>query len=110
MLFFYAIITIPDEIGKQLADSEAKCIVTLGLFLPYILQAKSAIPSLASMKVIIIGEPQEGCHTFGEMVRVDSSSANLASSSDPDLKTEEDVILLPYSSGTTGTVVLNFFS
>ncbi|ODN04804.1 4-coumarate--CoA ligase 1 [Orchesella cincta] len=92
----------PFEIGKQLADCEAKCIVTLGLFLPYILQAKSAYPVLASMKVIVIGEPQEGCHTFAEMLRVDSSSAKLASSSDPDLNTEEDVILLPYSSGTTG--------
>ncbi|CAL8109916.1 unnamed protein product [Orchesella dallaii] len=92
----------PFEIGKQLADCQAKCIVTLPLFLPYILQAKSAYPFLASLKVIIIGEPQEGCHTFAEMLRVDSSSANLASSSDPDLNTEEDVILLPYSSGTTG--------
>lgn len=54
------------------------------------------------MKVIIIGEPEEGCHTFGEMLRVDSSSADLASSSDSDLNTEEDVALLAYSSGTTG--------
>lgn len=54
------------------------------------------------MKIIVIGEPQEGCHTFGEMLRVDSSSARLASSTDPDLNTEEDVIVLPYSSGTTG--------
>lgn len=105
MGFFYIFLPCfphADEIGKQLADCGAKCIVTLALFLPLILQAKSSHPVLASMQVITIGEAQEGCHTFGEMLKVDSSSAKLASSSDPDLNTKEDVILLPYSSGTTG--------
>jgi len=93
----------PSEIGSQLKHCEAKCIVTIPLFLPVILEAKKLYPKeLSSAKVIIIGEAQENCHSFFEMLKTNSQGVKLVDSSDPDVNCSDDVAMLPFSSGTTG--------
>lgn len=87
------------EIANQLKDCETKCIVTFPLFVPIVQHVISSTPELAGCQVIVIGEPTEGCHTFSEMLKTDSSSAKLVKGSDID--TQNDTAALLYSSGTT---------
>jgi acyl-coenzyme A synthetase/AMP-(fatty) acid ligase len=93
-----------DEIGKQLKDSETKCIVTFPLFVP-IVQQIIQDPKLSKCKVIVIGEATEGCHTFSEMLKTDSSSVKLLKGSDSNVDLENDTAALLYSSGTTGLAI-----
>ena len=79
-----------EEIAFQLKDSQASAILTIGLFLE---TAKSAAAACGIEEIVVIG-PGEGtpfASLFGEplegQVQVDLT---------------DDVVVLPYSSGTTG--------
>ncbi len=78
--------------------SESKIVVTIPALLPVIRRAVAECPTLKS--VVVVGEAAEGCHTFSEMVKADSSEAEFLKGADID--TKDYVALLPFSSGTTG--------
>ncbi|XP_021965255.1 4-coumarate--CoA ligase 1 isoform X1 [Folsomia candida] len=92
------------EISNQLKDCKTKCVVTFPLFVPLAQQVIAITPELADCKVIVIGgdEAIDGCHSFGEMIKTDSSGVNLAKGSDSNVDLERDTAALLYSSGTTG--------
>jgi acyl-CoA synthetase (AMP-forming)/AMP-acid ligase II len=80
-----------DEVRFQLNDSRATMLITIALFAD---TAKAAVVGTACTDIFIIGDPPEGMESvtslFGspiEQVPVD---------------TAEQVVVLPYSSGTTG--------
>lgn len=89
----------PEEIARQLENSNAKFIVTIGMFLQNIKQACDIYPGIE--KIIIIGgeSTPEGCVSFMDMVKNDDGSLY---GKDKSLDAFEDVAALPYSSGTTG--------
>ncbi len=80
----------PEEIAFQLKDSQATCIITVGVFLD---TAKSAAALAGIDEIVVIGpgDATPFASLFG---------APLASQVPIDLK--EHVAVLPYSSGTTG--------
>eukprot|EP00088_Acartia_fossae_P023689 TRINITY_DN24705_c0_g1_i1.p1 TRINITY_DN24705_c0_g1~~TRINITY_DN24705_c0_g1_i1.p1 ORF type:complete len:606 (-),score=154.85 TRINITY_DN24705_c0_g1_i1:309-2126(-) len=90
----------PEEIARQLQNSQAKYIVTIGLFLQNIKQACDLYPGIE--KIILIGgeETPEGCVTFQDLVKNEDGS--LYDSPDKTCNCHEDIVALPYSSGTTG--------
>src|SRR5579872_2928903 len=90
------------EIANQLKDCETKCIVTFPLFIPIVQQVISNTPELSKVKLINIGEPQEGSHTFFEMIKTDGStqSSKFIKGSTPGYDTENETAALMYSSGT----------
>ncbi|CAG7723148.1 unnamed protein product [Allacma fusca] len=86
------------EITRQLESSGAQGVVTLPDYLEACRAAKTANPKIKS--IVIVGEPHEGCHSYYEMVKADTTGVDFAKGSQMD--TLNDTILLPYSSGTTG--------
>ena len=89
-------IRFSEEIKTQLLDANAKAVVTISLFVPLVRAAMAYLPNLKS--IIVIGEAEAGCHTFGEMVKDDGSAFPQIRLRDP----KTDLAALPYSSGTTG--------
>ncbi|CAG7821495.1 unnamed protein product [Allacma fusca] len=87
----------PDEISKQLLDAEVKAVVTISMFVPLV-KAASASAQISLKNLIVIGEAEEGCHTFMSMVKDDGSAYPKHARRDP----KEEIAALPYSSGTTG--------
>jgi len=83
---------------RQLHDSEAKGVVTIPAFLPIIREYQKSNPNLKH--IIVIGEAHEGCHTYSEIIKMETDGANFLKGSEID--TVDEVALLPYSSGTTG--------
>ncbi|ODM92784.1 4-coumarate--CoA ligase 1 [Orchesella cincta] len=84
------------EIKRQLASSDAKVAITIEHFLNAVRSAKSENPRLSS--IIIIGDAQEGCHTFSEMAKSDTNGIIFSTGENSD--TSETISLLPYSSGS----------
>lgn len=80
------------EIRRQLADSGARFVVTIGLFLETV---AAATPGTAVEKIFILGEPVDGHGSFFELLAADPIDQVIV---DPD----SHVVVLPYSSGTTG--------
>lgn len=99
LLHIYEIV-LAEEIAKQVKDSEAKVIVTITQLAPVAREVQKLCPTLKS--VIVIGEPVEGCHSFFEMIKTNSSGKEFAKGSSFD--TTDEIAFLPYSSGTTGIV------
>ncbi|ODM98593.1 4-coumarate--CoA ligase 1 [Orchesella cincta] len=93
----------PAEIANQVNDSEAKVIITLSQLVPTVREVQKLSSSLKS--IIVIGDTVDGCHSFSEMVKVNSQGVEFAKGSQFD--TTEEIALLPYSSGTTGKYSLN---
>jgi len=88
-----------EEIARQLENSGASYVVTIEMFLQNIKQACDIYGKIK--KIIIIGgtEAPEGCASFAEMiVKDDGSLYGQNRSCDP----HKDIVVLPYSSGTTG--------
>ena len=83
---------------RQIQDSEAKSIVTIPAFLPIVQAYQKSNPNLKH--VVVLGEARDGCHTYSEMIKTDPTGANFLKGSEID--TNEEVALLPFSSGTTG--------
>ncbi len=80
-----------DEVKFQLNDSESKLLVTIGLFLE---TAQSAIEGTAVSEIIIIGDAPEGTTPFTALFGEPIAQVAI----DP----QEQIVVLPYSSGTTG--------
>ena len=83
-----------EEIVHQLKDAAASYIVTIPLFLD---KTKEASSSVGISNVFVIGE-SDACESFSELLNDDGSSFP----EDVLINPKEDVICLPYSSGTTG--------
>ena len=81
-----------DELARQLDDCKARFLLTVPMFLE---NARSAARETGIEEIFVLGEA-DGATPFGELVR--SGDAPPAVRIDP----KEDLVALPYSSGTTG--------
>lgn len=81
-----------DELAKQLIDADAKYLVTIGLFLD---KAKEAAAKSGIQEVFVFGEA-EGATPFADLLSHGDSPPSVS------INPAEDIIVLPYSSGTTG--------
>ena len=80
-----------DEIAKQLRDCSAKCLFTIPAFME---KARAAAAQAGVREIVVFGEA-EGALSFSELI--------LASGPPPVVAVgRDDVVALPYSSGTTG--------
>ena len=80
-----------DEVRFQLNDSQAKMLITIGMFHE---TAKTAIEGTDASEIAIIGDPIEGTIAFTELFGQPIAQVDI----DP----ATQVVVLPYSSGTTG--------
>ncbi len=80
-----------DEVRFQLNDSQARLLVTIGLFYD---TAKAAVEGTNVTDISIIGEPIEGTIAFTELFGPPIAQVEI----DP----ATQIVVLPYSSGTTG--------
>jgi 4-coumarate--CoA ligase len=83
----------PSEVQHQLVDSGASSLVTIPMFVD---TAREAIAGTDVETIWVIGDAPDGTVSFSDLM----SAEPLAEQADVDV--EEDVIVLPYSSGTTG--------
>ena len=81
------------EVKHQLLDSNAGMLVTIPTFVE---TALAAMEGTAAERLIVIGEPPEGATAFSELVAAEPLSEQTP------VDIHEDVMVLPYSSGTTG--------
>ena len=79
------------EIAPQLADSGAKCLFTVAAFLD---KAREAAASAGVREIVVFGEAP-GAVPFAELLAAKGEAPAVA-------VRPEDVVALPYSSGTTG--------
>ncbi len=84
------------EVEHQLKDSEAKVIITTETLYP---AAKAACSKLSGIKIVVIGDKtEEGSFLFKDLLKkYPATSPSL-----PQINLQEDLVALPYSSGTTG--------
>ena len=88
-----------EEIARQLENSGAKYVLTIGLFLQNIRQACEIYGGIEKIIVLGMDEKPEDCLSFIEMLIYDDGSLyDQDRSCDP----YNDIVVLPYSSGTTG--------
>ncbi|KAL6661327.1 hypothetical protein ACP70R_000711 [Stipagrostis hirtigluma subsp. patula] len=80
----------PAEIAKQVAASGATVVVTEPAFV-------GKVRGLGGVAVVATGDGAEGCASFADLVAADESALPEA-----DIDVVNDVVALPYSSGTTG--------
>jgi acyl-CoA synthetase (AMP-forming)/AMP-acid ligase II len=81
-----------EEIAYQLEDSGARYVVTIQLFLE---QARAAAASSEVEEIFVIGEA-DGARSFFELLAADPMVGQV------EIDPATDVVVLPYSSGTTG--------
>ncbi|MGY1723874.1 4-coumarate--CoA ligase family protein [Blastococcus sp. SYSU DS0533] len=82
----------PDEIAFQLKDSGAKILITIGLFLDRATAAAEKSP----VDEIIVLDGAEGHANLFDLLGADAPSVQV------DIDPANDLVTLPYSSGTTG--------
>ena len=82
----------PAELGRQLQDSKATLLVTIP---PFIDNARAAAAGTDVEEIFVFGEA-EGATPFASLMATDGEPPEV--SIDP----KEDLVALPYSSGTTG--------
>lgn len=80
-----------DEVRFQLNDSKSKLLVTIGLFYD---TAKAAVEGTDVTDIVIMGDPIEGTVAFTSLFGQPMAQVDV----DP----ATQVVVLPYSSGTTG--------
>ena len=80
------------ELAKQLRDSGAKYLLTISLFLE---NAKTAVTQ-SSVEEIFTFDPVEGATPFATLLQSDGTLPEI------NINPVEDIVVLPYSSGTTG--------
>ncbi len=83
----------PDEVRFQLEDGDARFLITIALFAE---TARSAAEGTAVEEIFIIGDPVEGTTPFTDLLAADPYNGYAA------VSPRSDVVVLPYSSGTTG--------
>lgn len=81
-----------DELAHQLNDSNAKYLLTISLFLE---NAKTAAAK-SNVEEIFTFDPVDGATPFASLLQSDGKLPDVA------IDPQEDIIVLPYSSGTTG--------
>lgn len=81
-----------EELAKQLQDSGAKYLLTISLFLE---NAKTAV-SQSSVEEIFTFDPVEDATPFATLMQSDGTLPEI------NINPAEDIVVLPYSSGTTG--------
>ncbi|MED6196661.1 4-coumarate--CoA ligase 1 [Stylosanthes scabra] len=82
----------PPEVAKQATASGAKLIITQSTYVDKV----KDLATEKHMKVVCIDSPPQGCLHFSELTEADEGNI-------PAVKiSPEDVVALPYSSGTTG--------
>ncbi|XP_064603559.1 LOW QUALITY PROTEIN: uncharacterized protein LOC135468981 [Liolophura sinensis] len=84
-----------DDLRDHLVDCKARAIATFPQFTPIVQNVRQALPNLKD--VIVFGEA-EGCCPFSSLLSDDGSAFPDRVDIDP----TSDIVLLPYSSGTTG--------
>jgi acyl-CoA synthetase (AMP-forming)/AMP-acid ligase II len=80
------------ELGRQLEDARAKLLVTVAACVP---KAEPAARQAGVREVFVFGEAQ-GATPFDSLIEPDGDPPLVA------IEPREDVVVLPYSSGTTG--------
>ena len=80
-----------EEIRFQILDSDAKLVITIAMFLE---TAQEAIHGTEVTEIVIIGDAPEGTTAFASMFGAPIAQVEVDPSS--------HVVVLPYSSGTTG--------
>ncbi|VVC29373.1 AMP-binding, conserved site,AMP-dependent synthetase/ligase,AMP-binding enzyme, C-terminal domain [Cinara cedri] len=93
----------PYEIAHQLSDSGASGIVTVPELLPKVIEAYKLAKDAGKKSKFIVcvnldGSKQNGTWDFNEMIDQSVDTSILKSSS----RSNSDIVLIPYSSGTTG--------
>jgi acyl-CoA synthetase (AMP-forming)/AMP-acid ligase II len=81
-----------DELAFQLRDSRAKYLLTIPQFLD---RAREAADKVGLEEVFVLGEA-EGATPFTDLLSADGSAPEVH------IDPHEDLVVLPYSSGTTG--------
>jgi acyl-CoA synthetase (AMP-forming)/AMP-acid ligase II len=81
-----------DELTKQLADSNARVLVTVP---PFVDKAKEAAAKTAIDDILVFGVA-EGARPFAELLHAAPTPPRVT------INPRQDVVALPYSSGTTG--------
>lgn len=84
----------PEELAKQLADSSARWLITVSPLLP---TARRAAELAGGIREIFVCDQEPGHRSLTELLATTAPEPDIAV--DP----AEDVAVLPYSSGTTGT-------
>jgi acyl-CoA synthetase (AMP-forming)/AMP-acid ligase II len=82
----------PEEIAFQLKDSGAKVLVTISMFLD---RAQAAVDKQPVDEIIVM-DGAEGHASLLDLLGTDAPSVSV------DIDTADDLVTLPYSSGTTG--------
>jgi acyl-CoA synthetase (AMP-forming)/AMP-acid ligase II len=80
-----------EEVRFQLEDSKSKLLITIGLFAD---TAKEAIAGTNISEIVIIGDPIDGTTPIQQLFGAPISQVPI--------NPAEDIVVLPYSSGTTG--------
>ena len=83
----------PHELAHQLQDSGAKYLLTIPLFLP---NAVAAAAEAGGIEEIFVFGEAEGATPFAALLQSDGQLPPVT------INPKEDVVVLPYSSGTTG--------
>jgi len=81
-----------DELAKQLNDSKSRLLVTVP---PFLDKAREAAAKSGVEEIFVLGSA-EGARPFAELLERDEPSPVVR------IAPREDVVVLPYSSGTTG--------
>ena len=85
------------EIEHQLKDAEASVLIVQESLYPLVRNVRPQLPSLR--EIVIVGQRAEaGTHLFRDLIRQSSPKHP----PQPTLNWAEDLVALPYSSGTTG--------
>lgn len=90
---------ISEEIARQLEGSGSRYVITIGLFLQNIKQACELYGGVEKIIVLGMEETPEDCVSFLEMLITDDGSFF---DKRGEFNVYEDIVVLPYSSGTTG--------
>ncbi|MDX1522701.1 MAG: AMP-binding protein, partial [Anaerolineae bacterium] len=81
-----------DELAKQLNDSQAKYLLTIPMFMD---KAQEAVAKSGVEEIFVLGEA-EGATPFASLIQPGGDVPAV------EINPKEDLIVLPYSSGTTG--------
>ena len=90
---------ISDEIARQFENSQSKYVLTIGLFLENIREAAAQYGKIEKIITLGMEETPEDCLSFIGMLIVDDGSLY---QKDYTCDPHNDIVVLPYSSGTTG--------
>ena len=95
----FDLFTVSEEIARQLENSQAKYVLVIGLFLENIRQACESYNGIEKIIVLGMEDKPDDVLGFIEMVLYEDGSLYDV---DRDFDIYNDIVALPYSSGTTG--------